>query len=63
MRPWRDPAERHHATPRAAGIAELAILTYTREQYAYWFATQQVLTVRRALPYSDYGPNAIAAWS
>jgi hypothetical protein len=31
------PAERHHATARAAGIAELAILTYTREQYAYRF--------------------------
>jgi hypothetical protein len=63
LRSWRDPAERHHATTRAAGIAELAILTYTHEQHAYRFAIQQVLTVRRALPCSDYGPNAISAWS
>ena len=59
---WQSPRTRKQARPdvttptaRAAGIAELEILVDTREQYAYRFATQQVVTVRRALPCGDYG--------
>ena len=33
----------------------MEIVVDTREQYAYRFATQQVVTVRRALPCGDYG--------
>jgi hypothetical protein len=59
---WQSPRTRKQARPnvatptaRAAGIAELEILVDTREQYAYRFTTQQVGTVRRALPCGDYG--------
>jgi hypothetical protein len=59
---WQSPRTRKQARPnvtmptaRAAGIAELEILVDTREQYAYRFATQQAVTVRRALPCGDYG--------
>jgi ERCC4 domain len=59
---WQSPRTRKQARPnvatptaRAAGIAELEILVDTREQYAYRFTTQQVVTVRRALPCGDYG--------
>jgi ERCC4 domain len=62
---WQSPRTRKQARPnvstptaRAAGIAELAIVVDTREQYAYRFATQQVVTVRRALPCGDYGVTA-----
>jgi ERCC4-type nuclease len=50
--PQTGPAERHHAN---AGIASLEIVVDTREQYAYRFASQQVTTVKRALPCGDYG--------
>ena len=59
---WQSPRTRKQARPnvttptaRAAGIAELEILVDTREQYAYRFATQQVVLVKRALPSGDYG--------
>ena len=59
---WQSPRTRKQARPnvatptaRAAGIAELEILVDTREQYAYRFATQQVVAVKRALPSGDYG--------
>jgi len=59
---WQSPRTRKQARPnvttpagRAAGIAQLEILVDTREQYAYRFAAQQVVTVRRALPCGDYG--------
>jgi hypothetical protein len=42
-------------TARAQGIAELQIVVDAHEQYPYRFATQQVSTVRRALPCGDYG--------
>jgi hypothetical protein len=49
---WQSPRTRKQARPnvatptaRAAGIAELEILVDTREQYAYRFTTQQVVTV------------------
>ena len=45
------------ATPiaRALGLPDLQIVVDAHEQYAYRFATQQVSTVRRALPCGDYG--------
>jgi hypothetical protein len=62
---WQSPRTRKQARPnvttptaRAAGIASLEIVVDTREQYAYRFASQQVITVKRALPCGDY-----ASWS
>jgi hypothetical protein len=59
---WQSPRTRKQARPnvttptaRAAGIAELEIVVDTREQYAYRFASQQVRTVKQALPCGDYG--------
>ncbi len=59
---WQSPRTRKQARPnistpsaRAVGIAELEIIIDTREQYAYRFPTQQVATVKRALPCGDYG--------
>jgi len=59
---WQSPRTRKQARPnvstptaRAAGIAALDIVVDTREQYAYRFTTQQVTTVKRALPCGDYG--------
>ena len=59
---WQSPRTRKQARPnvrtptaRAAGIAELEIIVDSHEQYAYRFATQQVRTVKRALPCGDYG--------
>ena len=59
---WQSPRTRKQARPnvttptaRAAGIASLEIVVDTREQYAYRFASQQVSTVKRALPCGDYG--------
>ena len=59
---WQSPRTRKQARPnvttptaRAAGIADLEIIVDTRERYAYRFATQQVSTVKRALPCGDYG--------
>jgi len=65
---WQSPRTRKQARPnvttptaRAAGITDLGILVDTREQYAYRFATQQVTTVKRALPCGDYG-IAVDGW-
>ena len=62
---WQSPRTRKQARPdvrtptaRAAGVVELELLVDARERYPYTFATQQVRTVRRALPCGDY---AIAA--
>jgi hypothetical protein len=62
---WQSPRTRKQARPnvrtptaRAAGIADLEIVVDTREQYPYRFATQQVSTVKRALPCGDYGVTA-----
>jgi hypothetical protein len=62
---WQSPRTRKQARPnvttptaRAAGITDLEILVDTREQYAYRFATQQVSTVKHALPWGDYGITA-----
>ncbi|MGZ4664299.1 MAG: ERCC4 domain-containing protein [Frankiaceae bacterium] len=59
---WQSPRTRKQARPnvttptaRAAGIAQLEILVDTRERYAYRFASQQVVTAKRALPSGDYG--------
>jgi hypothetical protein len=59
---WQSPRTRKQARPnvstptaRAAGIAELEILVDTRKQYAYRFSTQQVVTLKRALPCGEYG--------
>jgi ERCC4-type nuclease len=59
---WQSPRTRKQARPnvttptaRAAGIASLEIVVDTRERYAYRFASQQVTTVKRALPCGDYG--------
>jgi hypothetical protein len=59
---WQSPRTRKQARPnvttptaRAAGIAQLEILVDTREQYAYRFASQQAVVLRRALPCGDYG--------
>ncbi|MBX9640745.1 MAG: hypothetical protein K2X97_13715 [Mycobacteriaceae bacterium] len=59
---WQSPRTRKQARPnvrtptaRAHGIDELQIIVDSHEQYAYRFATQQVTTVRRALPCGDYG--------
>ena len=59
---WQSPRTRKQARPnvttptaRAAGIPGLEIVVDSRERYAYRFATQQVTTVKRALPCGDYG--------
>ncbi len=59
---WQSPRTRKQARPnvrtptaRAHGIEELQIVVDSHEQYAYRFATQQVTTVKRALPCGDYG--------
>jgi hypothetical protein len=59
---WQSPRTRRQARPgvrtptaRAAGVPALEIVVDTREQYPFRFATQQVSTVRRALPAGDYG--------
>ena len=59
---WQSPRTRKQARPniatptaRAAGVAELEIVVDTREQYSYRFATQQAVTVKRALRCGDYG--------
>jgi len=59
---WQSPRTRKQARPnvrtptaRAHGIAELQIVVDAHEQYPYRFATQQVTTVKRALPCGDYG--------
>lgn len=53
----RKQARPNVATPtaRAHGIADLQIVVDSHEQYAYRFPTQQVTTVKRALPCGDYG--------
>ena len=59
---WQSPRTRKQARPnvrtptaRAHGIEELQIVVDSHEQHAYRFATQQVTTVKRALPCGDYG--------
>jgi hypothetical protein len=59
---WQAPRTRKQARPnvstptaRGAAIADLHILVDTRERYAYTFTTQQVTTVKRAMPCGDYG--------
>jgi hypothetical protein len=59
---WQSPKTRKQARPnvrtptaRAAGITELEIVVDSHEQYAYRFGSQQVRTVKRALPCGDYG--------
>ena len=59
---WQSPRTRKQARPnvrtptaRAHGIEELQIVVDSHEQYAYRFATQQVTTMKRALPCGDYG--------
>lgn len=59
---WQSPRTRKQARPnvrtptaRAHGVEELQIVVDSHEQYAYRFATQQVTTVKRALPCGDYG--------
>ncbi|WP_425004486.1 ERCC4 domain-containing protein [Mycolicibacterium sp. S3B2] len=59
---WQAPRTRKQARPnvrtptaRAHGIAELEIVVDAHERYPYRFSTQQVSTVRRALPCGDYG--------
>jgi hypothetical protein len=64
---WQSPRTRKQARPqvrtptaRAAGAAEtgtdeVEIVVDAHERYPYRFASQQVRTVRRALPAGDYG--------
>jgi hypothetical protein len=59
---WQSPRTRKQARPgvrtptaRAAGIADLEIVTDSHEQYPYRFASQQATVVKRALPCGDYG--------
>ena len=59
---WQSPRTRKQARPqvttptaRAAGVSALEIVVDTREQYAYRFGSQQVTTIKRALPCGDYG--------
>jgi ERCC4 domain/Lsr2 len=59
---WQSPRTRKQARPnvttptaRAAGIAGLQIVVDTRERYAYRFATQQAVVVKRALACGAYG--------
>ena len=69
---WQSPRTRKQARPqvtmptaRAAGIADLEIVIDTREKYPYRFASQQVTTLKRALPCGDYavsvGGRVVAA--
>ena len=58
---WQSARTRKQARPqvttptaRAAGLAALEIAVDTRERYGYRFASQQVTTVKRALPCGDY---------
>jgi hypothetical protein len=58
---WQSPRTRKQARPhvrlptaRAAKIEELEIVVDAHEQYAYHFSSQQVRTVKRALPCGDY---------
>ena len=59
---WQSPRTRKQARPnvrtptaRAHGIADLRIVVDSHEQYPFRFVTQQVTTVKRALPCGDYG--------
>ncbi|MGK2879782.1 MAG: ERCC4 domain-containing protein [Mycobacterium sp.] len=59
---WNSARTRKQARPnvrtptaRAHGIQELQVLVDAHERYPYKFETQQVSTVRRALPSGDYG--------
>jgi hypothetical protein len=59
---WQSPKTRKTARPnvrlptaRAAGLAGWEIVVDSHERYPYRFASQQVSTVRRALPAGDYG--------
>lgn len=67
---WQSPRTRKQARPnvtiptaRAAGIPGLEIVVDSHERYAYRFATQQVTTVKRALPCADYGLAVDGGWS
>ncbi len=42
-------------TARAFGLAQLELVVDSRERYAWKFDTQQVTTVKQALPVGDYG--------
>ncbi|KRE33823.1 hypothetical protein ASG82_22480 [Mycobacterium sp. Soil538] len=59
---WQSARTRKQARPdvrtptaRAQGIPELQILVDAHERYAYQFTSQQVSTLRTALPCGDYG--------
>jgi hypothetical protein len=59
---WQSPRTRKQARPnvrtptaRAQGIEELRIVIDSHERYAYRFSSQQVSTIRQALPCGDYG--------
>jgi ERCC4 domain len=59
---WQSPRTRKQARPnvrtptaRAQGIAQLRIVIDSHERYAYRFSSQQVSTIRQALPCGDYG--------
>lgn len=59
---WQSPRTRKQARPnvrtptaRAQGIVGLQIVVDSHERYAYRFPTQQVGTIRQALPCGDYG--------
>jgi hypothetical protein len=59
---WQSPRTRKQARPsvdlptaRAAGIPALEIVVDSHERYPYRFASQQVVTTKRALSCGDYG--------
>ena len=59
---WQSARTRKQARPqvviptaRAKGVADLEIVVDARERYGYRFASQQVSTVKKALPCGDYG--------
>ena len=59
---WQSARTRKQARPnvrtptaRAQGIAQLPIVIDSHERYAYRFPSQQVSTIRHALPCGDYG--------
>ena len=59
---WQSPRTRKQVRPnvrtptaRAQGIDSVQIVVDSHEQYPYRFASQQVATVKRALPCGDYG--------
>ncbi|EUA78723.1 putative eRCC4 domain protein [Mycobacteroides abscessus subsp. bolletii 103] len=67
---WQSPRTRKQARPnvrtptaRAHGIEELQIVVDSHEQYAYRFATQQVTTVKRALPCGTTGSSSMVSSS